>query len=307
MDKHKKEQYRQAFASLAKNDREALAAMIVEYLQPNHITVDYVSMLLNARSLRPGDQLIKKVRKGIEVRTLVPGSIHLASEVTVTDRANYHLSGIDVKVHVNEWELDSGELGTLDSIETEMRAKIADYYITQVINALANLWDATNTPNNYVDVSGSLSATVLKNAIDEVNYRVGSVRAVVGTRKALTPVTTFANYEPYAPSPTSWGVPVPSAIEEIRRTGFVGTYYGARIIAFDQVWDNEDDYNALLPENQVLVIGDNVGDFITYGEVKMKQWTDWEPTPPVFKLELYQQYGMIIDRQLGVYVIDNLT
>ncbi|MGW8181557.1 MAG: hypothetical protein ACWGQW_22740, partial [bacterium] len=111
MDKHKKEQYRQAFASLAKNDREALAAMIVEYLQPNHITVDYVSMLLNARSLRPGDQLIKKVRKGIEVRTLVPGSIHLASEVTVTDRANYHLSGIDVKVHVNEWELDSGELG----------------------------------------------------------------------------------------------------------------------------------------------------------------------------------------------------
>jgi hypothetical protein len=302
-----KQKYAQAFASLVQNDREALAAMIVEYLDPNHITVDYVSMLLDSRSLRPGDQLIKKVRKGIEVRTLVPGAIHLASEVTLVDRANYHLSGIDVKVHINEWELESGELGSLDTIEAEMRAKISDYYINLVLTALSNLWDATNTPNNWVSAGGSITATLLENAIDEVNYRVGSVRAVVGTRKALTPITKFANYVPYNPSPTSWGVPVPSAIEEIRRTGFVGTYYGARIIALDQIWDNPDDYNALLPEDKVLVIGNNVGDFITYGDVKMKQWTDMEPTPPVFKLELYQQYGMIIDRQLGVYVIDNIS
>jgi hypothetical protein len=257
--------------------------------------------------LKPGDQLIKKVRKGIEVRTLVPGAIHLASEVTLVDRANYHLSGIDVKVHINEWELESGELGTLDSIEAEMRAKISDYYINLVLNALSTLWDGTNTPNNWTSAGGAITATLLEDAIDEVNYRVGSVRAVVGTRKALTPITKFANYVPYASSPTSWGVAVPSAIEEIRRTGFVGTYYGARIIALDQIWDNYDDYTALLPEDKVLVIGNNVGDFITYGDVKMKQWTDMEPTPPVFKLELYQQYGMIIDRQLGVYVIDNIS
>jgi hypothetical protein len=103
MDKERKQKYAEAFASLARNDREALAAMIVEYLDPNHITVDYVGMLLDSRTLKPGDQLIKKVRKGIEVRTLVPGSIHLASEVTVVDRANYHLSGVDVKVHINEY------------------------------------------------------------------------------------------------------------------------------------------------------------------------------------------------------------
>jgi hypothetical protein len=302
-----KQKYAEAFASLARNDREALAAMIVEYLDPNHITVDYVSMLLDSRSLRPGDQLIKKVRKGIEVRTLVPGTIHLASEVTLVDRANYHLSGIDVKVHINEWELESGELGTLDSIETEMRAQIADYYINQVLSSLSTLWDGTNTPNNYTSVGGSITASALEDAIDEVNYRVGSVRAVVGTRKALTPITKFAQYTPYDASKTSWGVPVPSAIEEVRRTGFVGTYYGCRIIALDQIWNNPDDYTALLPEDKILVIGNNVGDFITYGDVKMKQWTDMEPTPPVFKLELYQQYGMIIDRQLGIYVIGGIS
>lgn len=307
MDKHTQEKYRQAFAELAATDRQALAEMIVEYIDPNHITVDYVAMLLTGRSLKPGDQLIKKVRKGIEVRTLVPGSVHLASEVTVEDRANYHLSGIDVKVHINEWELESGELGTMDSIEAEMRAQISDYYINRVFNALATLWDGTNTPDNYTDVGGPLTASALEDAIDEVNYRIGSVRAVIGTRRALSPITKFARYVPYEDSPTSWGVAVPSAIEEIRRTGFVGTYYGCRIVGLPQIWDNLIDYTALLPEDQVLVIGENVGEFITYGELKLKQWTDMEPTPPVYKIELYQQYGMIIDKQYGVYVLDNIS
>src|SRR5512139_93876 len=82
---------------LKSGDREAVAEMIVEYVQPNHITVDFVSMLLNSRSLKPGDSLVKKLRKGLEVHTLVPGSIHLAHEVTVTDRINYILDGSDVK------------------------------------------------------------------------------------------------------------------------------------------------------------------------------------------------------------------
>ena len=46
--------YEEALASLAKTDRDALAAMIREYVQPNHIAVDYVSMLLDTRSLNPG-------------------------------------------------------------------------------------------------------------------------------------------------------------------------------------------------------------------------------------------------------------
>lgn len=307
MNSKERKQYQEAFASLAATDREALAGLIVEYLNPNYIATDVVGMLLNVRSLKPGTQLVKKVRKGITVRTLVPGAVHLASEVVVEDRANYHLSGVDVKVHANEWELQSGELGTVADIEAEMRAKIRDYYITQVFNALATLWDAVNTPNNFVNVGGALTATALENAIDEINYRVGSAKVVIGTRKALTPITKFANYVPYAGDNSAWGVPVPSAIEEIRKTGFVGVYYGTKIIGLDQIWDNEVDYTAKLPEDKILVLGENVGEFITYGDIKEKQWTDMEPTPPVWKLELYQQYGLIVDRQVGVYVIGGLS
>lgn len=62
-----------AFAELAKdpNQRQALAEIIVEFIQPNHVTNTYMSLLLNTRALQAGDLLMKKLRKGIEVRTLV--------------------------------------------------------------------------------------------------------------------------------------------------------------------------------------------------------------------------------------------
>ena len=107
--------FKEAYASLAKNknQREALASLIVEYIDPRHITENVVGLMLNTRNLDPGDALVKKVRKGIEVRTLVPGAVHLASEITVSDRINYMIDGADIKVKANMWELESGELGTV--------------------------------------------------------------------------------------------------------------------------------------------------------------------------------------------------
>ena len=96
MDENK---YKEAVASLLKDGkREALAQLIVEYVDANHIPADMMNLLLPSRSLNPGDALVKKVRKGIKVNTLVPGRIHLASEITVSDRINYVLDGADVKV-----------------------------------------------------------------------------------------------------------------------------------------------------------------------------------------------------------------
>jgi len=54
----------------------------------------------------------------------------------------------------------------------------------------------------------------------------------------------------------------------------------------------------------VLVIGENVGEYIQYGDVRWKQWEDYNPTPPDWYLEAYQQWGLIIDKVQGIYVID---
>lgn len=52
-------QLKEAYAALAKDKskRDALAALITEFIQPNHITTDFVGMLLNTRNLQPGDAL----------------------------------------------------------------------------------------------------------------------------------------------------------------------------------------------------------------------------------------------------------
>ncbi len=296
--------YKEAIAQLLKDgNREALAQLIVEVVEPNHLTTDFIGLLLNSRSLNPGDALVKKVRRGIKVRSLVPGSIHLASELTVSDRIAYTLDGADVKVNYNLWELESGEIGTVESIKSEMQAKLRDFYLGKVFSALTTVWTASNTPNNYTNVGGPLTATALENAIDYINQTTSGVKAVVGTRAALAPITKFGAF-------WSDGVntaDVPDNIREIMATGFLGKYYGARIIALDQVYDNPEDYNPLIPTDKILVLGENVGEFITYGEVRSKDYEDMRPTPPQWNLEIYQQFGMIIDRADGLFVLGGIS
>ena len=71
------EKFKEAYAALAKDpsQRDALAALIVEYIDPNHLAENIVNLFLSTRRLNPGDALVKKVRQGIEVRTLIPGSV----------------------------------------------------------------------------------------------------------------------------------------------------------------------------------------------------------------------------------------
>lgn len=304
MDEAKELALQKALASAAKEDRTALAELLVEWIQPNHITEDIISMFLNTRSLKPGDALVKKVRKGIEVRVLTPGAVHLASEITVSDRINYVLSGADIRVHANEWDLESGELGTVQSIRSEMLAKLHDYYVGAVFNALATLWNPVNTPLFYAAVPGAVTAAALQNMINTITYYAGGVKAIVASQWALNPMTQFAGYVPYQPTPASWGVGIPSTLEEIQKTGRVGTYYGvSNIIGLRQIWDNPEDYNPFIPTDIILIIGDNAGDFITFGDVRTKEWTNMEPTPPLWNTEIYQQWGMIIDRIQNIGII----
>lgn len=297
----------EAVASIMKdkNQREALAQMLIEYIQPNHITLDFVSMLLDSRALQPGDSLVKKLRKGLMVRTLVPGTIHLAGEITTTERVNYVLDGADIKVTASEWDFDNGAVGTVASIRAEMMAKIRDYYQNKVFTALTSVWTVANTPNNFVSVGGPITATVLKNAIDEITRLTGGVKAVVGLRSLMNPITEFGAFWT-DPASGATGV-LDSALEEVKNAGKLGRFYGAPLIALQQEWDNPEDNNALLPADKILVIGHSVGEFITFGPEKWKEYTDPRPTPPQWFLELWQMFGLMIWRAEGIYVIGDLS
>ncbi|NMC34388.1 MAG: hypothetical protein GYA36_18340 [Veillonellaceae bacterium] len=292
---------KEAIAGLMKEkgQREALAQLIVEYVNPNHITTDFIGLIMNTRNLSPNDALVKKVRKGASVRTWVPGSISLKEEITVTDRINYVLDAGIVSLLANEWELESGEIGTVESIRNEARLALKDYYMNKVFTALSTVWTASNTPNNYTDCGGDITATALKNMINRINQTTSGAKAIVGVRSALTPITEFGAFW----SDGTNTAEVPSQIEEVMRTGWLGRYMGVPLIALNQIYDNPQDHTALLPEDKVLVIGEGVGEFITYGPERMKEWTDNEPTPPYWHLDLVQMFGMIIDNAEGIGVL----
>ncbi len=296
-------EYKEALAELMRSDKEAFAEILVEFIQPNHVSEEVLGLLLDTRSLNAGDLLVKKVRKGIEVKTLVPGSVHLASEITITDRINFILDGADVKVTYNAWELERGEIGTVDEISKEMRAKLRDYYVNKVFTALTTIWTAGNTPNNYTAVGGTLTAVALENAINNINLTTPGAKLIVGARAAVTPITKFGAF---------WtdGSNVGYAEELIMRifeNGWLGKYYGVPVLALEQVYDNIEDWNALIPVDKVLVIGEKVGEFINYGDVLSKQWVDMNPTPPQWFLEIYQQFGMIIDNARGIHVLGAIS
>lgn len=298
-------QLKEAYASIAKdqNKRGELAEMIVEYAQPGHIATNWIGMLLNSRTLNPGDLLVKKIRKGIKVYSHVPGAIPLKSEITVADRINYVLDTAQVSVTAGVMELESGELGTVADISSEMQAKLRDFYMQKVFTALTTVWTAANTPNNFISVGGALTKTALDNAINRINETTAGVKAIVGTRNALQSITGFAQWESFGGTNAT----IQSVSEEIARTGWIGAYQGTPILVVPQEYDAPDTYNKMIPEDKVLVIGKNVGDFITYGPVHTQEYTDMKPVPAQWNLTYWTQFGFIIDNADGLYVIGGLS
>lgn len=70
---------RRALASAAQNvgtvpagQRSAFAQIIQESIEPQHLSFDILSTFMPTRTLQPGDQLSRRVRKGVPVRTFVP-------------------------------------------------------------------------------------------------------------------------------------------------------------------------------------------------------------------------------------------
>jgi hypothetical protein len=122
-----------------------------------------------------------------------------------------------------------------------MMAKLSDFYVTKVLNAMYTLATVNDSLNFYY-VTGPITRTIVEDAIDYIADTAGAVKAVVGRRTALAPITKFAGYRIAISGErgaNDYGtVPVPSALEEIRRTGWFGTYYGANFIALEQVYDN---------------------------------------------------------------------
>lgn len=312
---------RASVAGTAANKRSAYAEVLIEAIEPNHLSLDLFSAFMPTRQMNAGDQVGKRVRRGrYPVRTMVPGSKHLHDVLSFVEQQTYMFDRLIAGTSHNLWEIQSGEVGTTEQFRSELRADIFDELVSRTFTLLSTVWNSTDTPNNFVDASSTgVTATALDTMIETLLDYTGSVRAIVGSRRALLPIYTFAQYREFALTGTNTdAVAFPTtAFNEFTGTKTVKQYYGIPLVEIPQVYRNRlnagatsglrDATQRMIPTDRVLVIGDNAGEIVLMGGTEYQDYTDPTTQPPNYVLHAWQAYGMIVDDVESIGVIKTNT
>lgn len=301
----------------AKGMRTAYADLIVETVQPNHLSLDLFSAFMPTVQKNVGDQIGRRVRRGrYPIRTMTPGAKHLTDVLDYQEYVSFMFDRLIAGTSHSVWEIESGEVGTVDTMKTELRADLFDELVSKVFSLLTTVWTTGNTPSNFLDSSsGGLTQVGLDAMMETVLNYSGQVRAIVGSRAALLPLYNFAQYKEFVLTGTgtdraAFATP---AFEEFLRTNKVSIYKGVPVIELPQVYRNRLDANSvnlgyrgvgqrMIPTDKVLVIGDQVGQVVLSGGFTYQDYTDPTTQPANYVLHGWQSYGMIIDdvQSLGV-------
>jgi hypothetical protein len=301
--------YAEAARTIGTGSKSAFAEMIVQLIQPNHLSLDIFNEFMPVTQLMPGDNVMRRVRKGkYKVRSMVPGTMHLTSQTTFQDQYAYMFDRLIAGIKHSLWEIESGDIGTVENMRKELRADITDEIVSRVFSLLGSVWNATDTPLNYFDASsGGVTATVLDSAIENVVDEAGTVRAIIGTRKALLPIYKFAGYVEYALTGTGTdrvGFPT-SALDEFYRTNKVSTYHGVRLVELPNVRRHRlpGYQDKLLDTTKVVVVGDNAGSIALMDTFKEQDFTDARTQPAEYTLHGWQAFSMLVDMAENLAVI----
>lgn len=318
-----REEFMRAVASAAKEAGQnpaglsAYAELIIETLEPNRLTLDVFSAFLPTRQLSVGDILVKRTNTyGLPVRTYVPGTEHIADQLPPPrEIQQYVLDTIIAKVGYSLPEIQRGELHTLESIRTQLQNALVDEIFRRVDALIGTVWTAINTPSNYATVSTALTETALESMIEVVLLTAGTVKAIVGTRRALMPIYKFAGVYEQLKMNTSAATdsnpnafPIPSIIEEWARTGRLTSFRGIPLIELPQVFKRTYDGfdTKLVRDDLVKVIGADAGEIVLYGGVDVEEKTiDKNDFVKDFTIAAKRSFGSVIDwpERIGIIQI----
>ena len=290
----------------------AYAEMIVETIEPQRVALQlFTDLFMPTRVLNPGDILVKRIEpRDVPVRVMVPGTKHLAWQLPPPSEVmSFGIDYLIAKVSYNMWQLRRGEVGDTLALQQRLYDALMDELVSRVIQLLSSVWSAGNTPDNFASVS-TLNDAAIEGMVENVLRTAGSVRAIVGTRRALFPIYKFAGVFEHTvsggTSPTNTQVVgIQSVLDEWSRTNRLGSFRGIRLVELPQVFKRgpgADYAKPLLPEDIILIIGDNAGEIILYGPTETQEHFDTSVEPPAYTLSLYQGFGMIVDypERIGV-------
>lgn len=243
------------------------------------------------------------------------GSKHLTDVTSYVEKYTFMFDRLVAGTSHSLWEIQNGEVGTVAQMREDLRNDIYDTLVSKVFNLLTTTWNEADTPDNYQDLAGPLTQAGLDAMVESMLDNGQNIRAIMGTRKALRPMYTFAQYREFELSGTgvdAVAFPVESAFNEFTNSRKVSRYTGIPVIELPQVTRNMLAPGAtsgnlradrLLPDDKVLIISENAGQIAIYGETEYQDYTDPTTQPPNYVLHAWQAYGMVVDNVEGVGVL----
>lgn len=308
------EKYKKALAETVKTagtdraGKSAFAELMVQMVEPNHLTLDLFNAFIPTRQANLGDPIIRRLRRGkYSVQSMVPGTSHLVSQpTTVQDYHSYVFDRLIGGVRESLWNIQQGNVITVDQMRQQLAWDLTDNLVNRVFNLLASVWTTANTPSHYVETS-ALTYTALDTLIENVMYTAGGVKAIIGTRKALLPIYKFASFREYIYTGGSDKIayPIEPKLMEYMNTNRVSYYMGVPLIEVPQVFKNNlpTPRAALVPEDQIVLVGNNAGEVLLYGGTDYQENVDMNIQPADYTLHAWMQYGMVIDAPENIGVI----
>jgi hypothetical protein len=310
-----KEDIKKAYAQIASKAGDSdrvFAEIIQEVIEPRRLTLDYMNLFLNTRYLNEGDTLSKRVKTRARVLNMVPGTNHMASQISLLGTVSYTLDSLIAKVIVPYDQLRSGDIGTIQDLIKGLKSDLIDGIVVKMFNNIASTWTPyvnALTGSHFIDATVTgLTPAVLTTAIEKVSAHAGSVKLITGLRSTLLPMYDSAgiiDHKNTLNPGVFTTVSVPSILEEWTRFGVISTYKGATVFEIPQIQERSaTDYDKpLIPNNIVLVIGDSAGSSILYGQENTQEFVDYSVEPPNYSLSVWRKYGIIIDRPENIVVI----
>lgn len=270
--------------------RQEIAETIALYIDTNFNKFDIAPYLTENKAFRLGDKPeFRLKKKGIKAYWIAPNSSTPKSR-NYQEVLSMEFDSLSVRPEVLIDELKAGRIGSLADLvrdsETAMRNAIA----SKVFTILGQVYNETKNAEYFAQDTTSLAKATLDTAIDKIFYKTGKKPVIIGDMMLTNQIMGFEGF-------------TEEAKEEIRKTGKIGVYRGATILALPEVLD-EATGQPIVPQNRLYIVSSKIGYSATYGDSKSGQESSLEDW--TWNARIDKEWGMTVTEPQGLYVVEVL-
>lgn len=244
--------------------RRLMKAQITESLTEGFEHESLLDLMTQVERVGIDERILVKETKGLKAHWLARGGVIETSSLSK-----------DI------WEMERDTLGFgVNEFEQKLRTSFAETQSTLIdlgaarmssevnLRFLSTFQEAIAPSSDYYIAGAGLSLSALDTALDEVfDETLDGEVVIVGRRTMVGQIAnelTSGGYTAY----------LPETNEELRRTGILGEYKGAKIL---QLKNFKDDNNvSFFPANELFVLGRDASKAGFWGGLESQEWTDSE-------------------------------